>query len=585
MARSGFVYSPVQAKAVFAHFMVGNAANFSLSDWETDIRLARDAHIDAFALNIGNGTFANTTSLSHAFSAANNLGAAFKLFFSFDYAGNGDWDKEDVIDLLNEYGTDAAYYKVGSQPFVSTFEGPHCAEDWIEIKKETNCYFVPSWSSLGAKAAVEAGPVDGLFSWGAWPEGPNNMNTQVDASYLYFLEKKAYMMPVSPWFFTNMPSYHKNWLWRGDDLWHDRWQQVQFFQPDFVEIISWNDFGESHYIGPTHSSEYTTFALGKSPYNYADSMPHDGWRLFLPYLIDTYKNGIASITEEGLVTWHRLQPASSCTTGNTTGNAASELQSKYAPSEIVQDRIFYSALLASDATVTVTIGGVVQSGSWEHVPADGVGIYHGSVPFNDNLGDVVVRVWRNSEIVVEVRGATLNTACTDDIENWNAFVSADSSGKTMDDPVQPSLPISQQVCVDGFGLDDDAGLCSFACSFGCCPVGTCTCTALGPQPAYPQEPPQHHVCPGSSTGNNFGGTLLDLCDFTCNLGHCPDACPNSTTTSSSGAPAQGIPTQINSSPAETGTSNDRQKNLATRCTYTSMLWILPLVTYLYSYWL
>lgn len=32
------------------------------------------------------------------------------------------------------------------------------------------------------------------------------------------------MMPISPWFFTNLPGYDKNWLWRrGDMLWYDRW--------------------------------------------------------------------------------------------------------------------------------------------------------------------------------------------------------------------------------------------------------------------------------------------------------------------------------------------------------------------------
>lgn len=44
------------------------------------------------------------------------------------------------------------------------------------------------------------------------------------------------MMPVSPWFYTNLPEYNKNWLWRGDDLWHIRWQQVLDIQPNFVEV-------------------------------------------------------------------------------------------------------------------------------------------------------------------------------------------------------------------------------------------------------------------------------------------------------------------------------------------------------------
>lgn len=74
------------------------------------------------------------------------------------------------------------------------------------------------------------------------------MNTYVDASYADFLGKTMpYMMPVSPWFYTNLPEWHKNWLWRGDDLWYDRWEEVLFWQPNLVEIISWNDYGESHY--------------------------------------------------------------------------------------------------------------------------------------------------------------------------------------------------------------------------------------------------------------------------------------------------------------------------------------------------
>ncbi len=51
-------------------------------------------------------------------------------------------------------------------------------------------------------------------------------------------------MPVSPWFYTNMPGYNKDWMWSGNDLWHDRWLQVLYLQPEFVQIISWNDFGE-----------------------------------------------------------------------------------------------------------------------------------------------------------------------------------------------------------------------------------------------------------------------------------------------------------------------------------------------------
>lgn len=32
-----------------------------------------------------------------------------------------------------------------------------------------------------------------------------------------------------------------------------RWLEILELQPPFVEIITWNDYGESHYIGPLSS--------------------------------------------------------------------------------------------------------------------------------------------------------------------------------------------------------------------------------------------------------------------------------------------------------------------------------------------
>lgn len=63
-----------------------------------------------------------------------------------------------------------------------------------------------------------------------------------DASYYQFMGKNLsapdpgvglpYMMPASPWFYTNLPGYDKNWLWRGDDLWYDRWVEIIYNEPE-----------------------------------------------------------------------------------------------------------------------------------------------------------------------------------------------------------------------------------------------------------------------------------------------------------------------------------------------------------------
>lgn len=184
---------------------MGNTAEFTFYRWFQQVALAQAVGFDAFALNFANHEATSEAQLPDAFKAAASLN--FKLLFSFDYAGNGPWDKEDVRDLIKKYGSHEAYFKRGSQPFVSTFEGPGSAEDWIWIKKETGCFFIPDWSSIGAQPAVNlaGGVADGLFSWDAWPKGPANMTTYPDASYYDFLGSKPYMMSISPWFYTNMP--------------------------------------------------------------------------------------------------------------------------------------------------------------------------------------------------------------------------------------------------------------------------------------------------------------------------------------------------------------------------------------------
>jgi hypothetical protein len=99
-----------------------------------------------------------------------------------------------VAGLINKWATSSAYYGYRGQPFVSTFEGPDQADDWISIKASTGCFFVLDWSSLGASAAMQkcGGCADGLFSWAAWAVGPQGMDDYIDASYHDFLGGKPY---------------------------------------------------------------------------------------------------------------------------------------------------------------------------------------------------------------------------------------------------------------------------------------------------------------------------------------------------------------------------------------------------------
>lgn len=121
-----------------------------MNDWITDIRKAKAAGIDAFALNIASQTPYTTTQLNNAFNAADQQG--FKMFLSFDYAAQGPWSAATVVSMINTYAVKPAQFKVLNKALVSTFEGPGNAADWTSIKSQTNVFFLPDWTSVGPDA-------------------------------------------------------------------------------------------------------------------------------------------------------------------------------------------------------------------------------------------------------------------------------------------------------------------------------------------------------------------------------------------------------------------------------------------------
>ncbi|KAL4803057.1 glycoside hydrolase [Aspergillus unguis] len=443
----------IQAKAVFAHFMVANTQNYTLADWTSDITLAKASSIDAFALNAGYGASENEQSFRNAFSVAQELD--FKLFFSLDYSTtkNTTWPKEKVVDLLRNYSTHSAYFRHDNgQALVSTFEGFSAEDQWSDIKselakdknvgKDKCCFFIPDWTSVGPKRASEPDVVDGLLSWDAWPYGAQEMNTTEDKLYMDILGTKPYVMPVSPWFYTNLKQFDKNWVWRGDDLWYTRWQQILGIQPqpEYVEIITWNDYGESHYIGPVREHALGVVTEG-APFDYVEGMPHDGWRANLPFLIQQYKSGgtgegdNVKIEEEVLTAWYRLSPANACGDGKTSGNSEESGQKLLKPGEVLEDKVFFSAVLESNADVKVSIGDQTRTAEWSDRPDGGKGMYYGSIGFERQTGEVVVALERDGETLAEMKGNEISDSCPRNLTNWNAWVgnaTAKKTGQTAD---------------------------------------------------------------------------------------------------------------------------------------------------------
>jgi hypothetical protein len=391
----------------------------AVSDWVSDITLAKSAHIDGFALNIAAGDPNTGSVLANAYAAATQVGG-FTLFLSFDYLSWGAWSPTTVINLINQYKTSPAQAMYAGKPLASTFEGTANIADWSSIKSSTGCFFIPDWTSLGTSgfsSHLSDNTADGAFSWDAWPAGANDMTTGPDTAWKSMLGSKPYMMPVSPWFYTNLPNWGKNWLWRGDDMWYQRWQEVIQFQPDLVEIISWNDFGESHYIGPIRSAGIPSGAW------YVDGMSHDGWLAMLPTYIDAYKAGSmpTSASTDKISYWYKVNPGLSGGNGGTTGNNP-RYQTTAPPETVEQDKIFLDVMVSAPSDVVVTIG----SNSPTTLSATKAGISHFSVPLNGQTGAVSFQVKRSGAVVKSCTGPEVTTQGVNGLVNWNAYAGSSS---------------------------------------------------------------------------------------------------------------------------------------------------------------
>ncbi|KAH8928031.1 glycoside hydrolase family 71 protein [Atractiella rhizophila] len=340
--------------------MLGIVSVYTQADWETDMRLAQAVGIDAFALNIGKDSY-NAAQLENAYNAAAATG--FKVFISFDFAywTNGDFGT--ISSYLQTYATRAGQYKYNNKAFVSTFVGGGFDRRAVESSSGVPIFACPNYQP-GALRHSTTAATDCGFSWDAWPSQDNqpinsNKTTTTDINYINSLGGKPYMMPVSPWFYTHYggDTYNKNWIFYSDYLWTQRWEQVLSVQPQFVEVLTWNDFGESHYIGPLHPEKPEVYAPNgqdNGAKKWVTGMDHTAWQdVMVPY-INAFKAGSTtpSVSSDELVYYYRTSPKDA---------SCSDPVPKPTGYQYDGDLIFVTALLTSPGTVIITSGSTSTS--------------------------------------------------------------------------------------------------------------------------------------------------------------------------------------------------------------------------------
>lgn len=385
--------SPVSSKYVIAHFMVGNSYPYTVDNWLADIFLAHSSGIDGFALNVGVDAW-QPSQVANAYKAALQSGTGFKLFMSFDMTSLPCTTASDAATLrtyITTYATHPNQLLYNGHVMASSFSGETCTfgqgsvvSGWStqfvqQLTGSSAVHFVPSFFVDPSQFNTYSGVIDGMFNWNSgWPiqvttsfvssvpgllgDIANGLSTTVgsllsnligsttpDDTYISSLAAmgggRSYMAAVSPWFFTHYgPStYNKNWIYLSDDhLYATRWESLIKIrdQVDFVQVISWNDFGESHYIGPIEGGQPMSQA-------WVDGNDHTGWLNLTSYYASAFKTGTyPTPTKDQLVMWSRPHPASASASNDPVGRPANY--------QITSDMVWAVVLATSPATVVLS---------------------------------------------------------------------------------------------------------------------------------------------------------------------------------------------------------------------------------------
>ena len=405
--------SALAQRMVFAHYMVTNqdyqgntdpTQEAKIAAYEREIQQAQAAGIDGFALNVGGWLNQNYYIVYSAqmFEAAARLNSGFKLMFSADMCcGNAMADVEDMVRrFANDPRYSPVYFKYNGKIVLTTFSGDNMGTAfWQQVKSDlasggnpstaaepqvlaevagppsnapVNIFLVPAFfwgGEIPNTAAVQQGfsqwssTIDGSFYWGiAGVPGSGGSLDQVSSSESYASVVhgggKLYMAPICLQFWgANANRYYEYSGAAGmRKMWLDA---INVSHPDWVEIITWNDFIEGSYISPIddpnkyQSANFlNTTGVPSSTLGYFHS--HTGATALLPYFIQWYKTGVPPALSTDSIYWFYRTQSMSSNPGVPTVSAATN----YGP---VADVIYVTANLAAAATLKVTSGSQVSS--------------------------------------------------------------------------------------------------------------------------------------------------------------------------------------------------------------------------------
>jgi glucan endo-1,3-alpha-glucosidase len=368
LAAKGQTNTPGSAHYVFAHYMVCYATyGESLQAYVQEIKEAQAAGIDGFALDVGAWSGPETyykTRVALIYNAAEQSGTGFKLFFSVDCAYSSD-----IVDMVSTYGPRTNSFRYQGKVVLSTFT--QNTRDWQGTvfnplnAKGIQVFFIPFFlpnpptELPGYQGAVSilntyTNLLDGLFLFGA--AGLPSQLAQCNSNYTAAVHTagKTFMAGVSPhyWGYKQYSVGRRYFEYDGGEGIDMQWKAVIASQPDWVEIVTWNDFNESTYVSPVDDpGQY--FGELVTPRRYC----HSGFLQLSKRYISWFKSGIAPTNDTDALFYFYRTHLKNAVASDTNDVPVTGFLGD------VEDTLYTTAFLTAPANLEISSGSQLATNS------------------------------------------------------------------------------------------------------------------------------------------------------------------------------------------------------------------------------
>jgi glucan endo-1,3-alpha-glucosidase len=402
---------------VFAHYVIYDPVyGASVAGFEHDIQDAEAAGIDGFAIDLG--VYNDPTqpyynaNVAYMYSAAQAVDPGFKLFFSVELTNTAD-----IVQLVSTYAGRTNTFRQGTNVVLSTFGLNQVGYqvDWKNgvfaplSQQGISICFVPFfWPSSGAEMpaysdatnilATFTNQLSGLFLFGA--AGIPSQLVQCNSNYNQAVHQagKIFMAGLIPsyWGCLQFSDGRRYFEDDGGEGTVAQWESIIANQPDWVEIVTWNDFNESTYLSPVDNPEQY-----ESQFSTPHRNCHAGYYELSKRYISWYKTGVPPATnQEALFYFYRTHSLNLVATNDTPvtsfhGDTA--------------DVIYNTLFLTSPAQLKVI------SGTNSAIYSIGAGLQQVRTPFSP--GAQTFTLTRNGTLLLSVQGPPILSSIT----NYNYF--------------------------------------------------------------------------------------------------------------------------------------------------------------------